>query len=112
MVAMRNKKGKGKRKVVAKQTTRKTSTSQKSNKESNPEELRKDLAKLVEAEAEELANAVIEEGKKGQLATVKYLFEMAHIFPKPPEGTVSTTDEESFAKTLLDRLDIPDHPVV
>lgn len=37
---------------------------------------------------------------------------MAHIFPQPPEGTVSSTDEESLAKTLLDRLDIPDHPVV
>jgi hypothetical protein len=37
---------------------------------------------------------------------------VAYIFPHPPEGTVSTTDEKSFAKALLDRLDIPDHPVV
>ena len=106
------KKGKSKHKTVAKKATRKTSAKRKNSKESNPEELRKDLAKMVEAEAEELANAVIEEGKKGQLATVKYLFEMAHIFPQPPEGTVSTTDDESMAKTLLDRLNIPDHPVV
>jgi hypothetical protein len=85
---------------------------EKNSEQSNPKELRKDLVKMVEAEAEELANAVIAEGKKGQLATVKYLFEMAHIYPQPPEGSVSTTDEESLAKTLLDRLDIPDQPVL
>lgn len=67
---------------------------------------------MVEAEAELLAGAVIEEGKKGQLATVKYLFEVAHIYPQAPEGELSTTDEESLAKTLLDRLNIPDEPVI
>jgi hypothetical protein len=36
----------------------------------------------------------------------------ARIYPQPPEGSVSTTDEERLAKTLLDRLDIPDQPVV
>ena len=47
----------------------------------------------------------------GELAPKKFLFEVAHIYPQAPEGTVST-DEESMAKTLLDRSDIPDHPVV
>ena len=106
------KKRKDKTKNPSKKITRKASSKNANDKELNPEELRKDLAKMVEAEAEDLAHAVIEEGKKGQLATVKYLFEMAHIFPQPPEGTVSNADEESLAKTLLDRLNVPDQPVV
>jgi len=59
-----------------------------------------------------MAKAVIEEGKKGQLATVKYLFEMAKIFPETTDGSQVTTDEESLAKTLLRRLDLPEEPVV
>jgi len=112
MAAMIKKKGKSKGKSATKKTTKKGSSKDKSGKELHPEECRKDVARMVEAEVEELANAVIEEGKKGQLATVKYLFEVAHIYPQAPEGTVSSTDEESMAKTLLDRLNIPDHPVV
>jgi len=53
-------------------------TRKAASKELNPSAVRKDIAAKVEAEAGELAKAVIEEGKKGQLATVKYLFEMAH----------------------------------
>lgn len=111
-MAMIKKKGKSKSKNDTKKTTKKSSSKDKSDKELNPEELRKDVARMVEAEVEDLAQAVIEEGKKGQLATVKYLFEVAHIYPKPPEGAVSSTDDESLAKTLLDRLNVPDHPVV
>ena len=71
------KKRKGKRRIAAKTTRGKTSPNRKNCEPSKLEELRKDLVKMVEAEAEELANAVIAEGKKGQLATVKYLFEMS-----------------------------------
>jgi len=109
---MMKKKGKGKSKSETKKTTKKGSPKDKNDKDLNPEECRKDIARMVEAELGDLAQAVIDEGKKGQLATVKYLLEVAHIYPKAPEGTVSNTDEESLAKTLLDRLDIPDHPVV
>jgi hypothetical protein len=43
---------------------------------------------------------------------VKYLFEMAHIYPQAPEPIAPTKDEESLAETLLDRLKIPKTPVV
>lgn len=80
--------------------------------EKTPAEVRKQLAKLVLEDAEEITKAVLGEGKKGQLATAKYVFEMAHIFPEVNDGTDSTRDEDCLAKTLLDRLNIPDKPVV
>ena len=106
---MTRKKAKGKR--TAKKATKKRTTPNKTQ-ELNPAEVRKNIAAMVEAEAETLAGAVIEEGKKGQLPTVKYLFEVAHIYPQPPEGEQSSTNEDSLAKTLLDRLNVPDSPVV
>jgi hypothetical protein len=58
-----------------------------------------------------MAQAVIGEGKKGQLATVKYLFEMASIFPAPTDGSQASEDEDCLARTLLNRLDLPTEPV-
>jgi hypothetical protein len=78
----------------------------------NPESVREGISKLVKSHAEKMTEAVIEEGEKGQLAPVKYLFEMAHIFPPPADGSESTSEEDSLAKTLLDRLNVPDKPVV
>ena len=57
-----------------------------------------------------MAEAVIEEGEKGQVSPVKFLFEMAKIGP-PPEGTDTTEEEESLAKTLFRTLNIPMTPV-
>ena len=108
---MIKKKAKSKSGRKSGKTTKKRSK-KKSNKELNPAEIRKEIAAMVEAEAGELAGAVIEEGKKGQLSTVKYLFEVAHIFPETLEQAQPTADEDSLAKTLLDRLNIPDDPVV
>ena len=104
-----------KKKSKSKKTVRKAAKKQPakaSKKELRPAEVRQDIAAMVEAEAGELAEAVIKEGKKGQLSTVKYLFEVAHIYPQAPEEEQSTTGEESLAKTLLDRLNIPDEPVI
>ena len=106
--------------VIRKTSKSKTTThkfakkriSRKSKKELNPAGVRKNIAQMVECEAAKMAKAVIEEGKKGQLATVKYLFEMAKIFPETTDGSQVTTDEESLAKTLLRRLDLPEEPVV
>jgi hypothetical protein len=54
----------------------------------------------------------VHEGKKGQVSPVKYLLEMAGIFPVP-EAEVNAPDknEQSLAETLLDRLGIPKYPV-
>jgi hypothetical protein len=57
-----------------------------------------------------MAQAVID-GEKGQLATVKYLFEVAEIYPPATDGSQTSADEECLARTLLNRLNIPDEPI-
>jgi hypothetical protein len=81
-------------------------------KELNPEQVLKNISALVEAQADKLAEAVIGEGMKGQVSPVKYLFEMAHIYPQPPAAIAPNKDEDSLAETLLDRLKIPKTPMV
>lgn len=105
---MIKKKSKGK---SAKTKKAKKSSGSKGKKELNPAEVRKEIAQMVDSEAAKMAEAVIGEGKKGQLATVKYLFEMAGVYPPLTDGSQATTDEDCLAKTLLDRLNIPDKPV-
>jgi len=104
-------KKKANNRTAAKKTAKKKSK-QKSKKDPDPAEVRKNISIMVKSEAEEMADAVIGEGKKGQLATVKYLFEMAKIFPEATDGSQATAEEDSLAKTLLRRLDLPDEPVV
>lgn len=108
---MIKKKAKGK-KATKKTTKRKRSTKKAGETKLNPSEVRKDIAAMVEAEAGELAGAVIEEGKKGQLATVKYLFEVAHIYPEVLADEKAADGEKSLAETLLDSLGIPKSPVI
>ena len=105
---MIKKKAKGKK--TAKKIQRK-SARKVASKDLNPSEVRKDIAAKVEALANELADAVIEEGRKGQLAPVKYLFEMAHIYPEVLEE-LKLGEDESLAATLLNKLGIPTDPVI
>ena len=58
-----------------------------------------------------MAQAVIDEGKKGQVSPVKYLFEMAKIFPPSADGEQATTNEECLAQTLLRRMNLPVEPI-
>lgn len=111
------KKKKGKSKTAAKKTAKKKkSTKATETKELNPAQVLKDISALVEAEATELAEAVIGEGRKGQVSPVKFLFEMAHIFPPSTDdsqaGKDRDKDEDSLAETLLHRLNIPTRPLV
>lgn len=106
---MKKKKAKGK--TAAKKAAKKNKKGTE-KKDLNPAQVLKDISALVEAEAEELAEAVIGEGKKGQLSPVKFLFEMAHIFPPPTDESETGNDEDSLAETLLDRLNIPKRPLV
>jgi hypothetical protein len=89
----------------------KTTGAKKSKKELNPADVRKEIAQMVDTEAAKMAQAVIGEGMKGQLATVKYLFEVAEIYPASTDGGQATENEDCLARTLLDRLDIPTEPV-
>ena len=81
-------------------------------KEKTSAEVRRDIAKLVKAHAEKMAGAVIGEGEKGQLSPMKYLFEVANIYPEAGDGNEATADEDSLAKTLLERLGVPTQPIV
>ncbi len=103
-------KKKAKSKTAAK-TAGKKKRSKKIKKELNPAEVRKDISQMVKSEAKEMAEAVIGEGKKGQLATVRYLFEMAKIFPEATDGSQASAEEDCLARTLLNRLDLPDEPI-
>jgi len=102
-------KKKAKSKVIKKTVKKKRSAKKK--KEMNPVEVRKEIAQMVDLEATDMAQAVIDEGLKGQLATVKYLFEVAKIFPPATDGSESTSEEDSLAKTLLHRLNLPEEPI-
>ena len=107
---MIKKKGK-KSKAAAKRVVRKKGS--RSKKEKETADLRKDLVKIVKEHAPKMVGAVAGEGEKGQVGSVKFLLEMAGIFPVP-EAEVNAPDkrEESLAETLLDRLGIPKTPVV
>ena len=114
MIKGRAKKGKRSGQRKANKTAKKNSSSTKKSgkSERDEKEVRKECSKLIKDGATLLTAAVIEEGKKGQLGPVKYLFEMANIFPQAQDGSETTAKEESLAETLLHRWGIPTEPVV
>jgi sulfur carrier protein ThiS len=101
-----------KSKAAVKKVGKKKRAARGKKVEKTPGEVRKELAKMVLGDAKAITKAVLGEGKKGQLATAKYVFEMAHIYPEVNDGSEATENEDCLAKTLLDRLNIPDTPVV
>lgn len=114
---MIKKKGKKSKKAsgkdIKKATKKKKSGKNKPKKtERDSKEVRQECSKLVKEDATQVTAAVIGEAKKGQLAPMKYLFEMANIFPQAEDGSQTSADEDSLAETLLNRLGIPTHPVV
>ena len=77
----------------------------------NPAGVRNDIAKMVESGAKKITKAVMDQAMTGQLAPVKYLFEMAEIYPASTDGSHATENEDCLARTLLNRLDLPDEPI-
>lgn len=104
------KKAAGKSKDKASKPAKRNGSS-KAKKPVDLVEVRKDITNIVGSEATQLARAVVEEGRKGQLAPVKYLFEVAGLYPVA-EGNLAKPEGESLAKTLLDRLGLPTDPVI
>jgi len=102
-------KKKGKSKTAGKKTAKRKGLA-KPRPETNPVEVRKEVSKMVAAEAPGMAKAVIDEAKKGQLAPTKYLFEMASIYPPAPDGSQATSEEDCLAKMLLDALKLAAKP--
>lgn len=72
---------------------------------------RENVASLVRNSATEIATRVIEEAKAGQLASAKYLFEVAGLYPATEE-TRAVGTESSLAHTLLKRMGLPTEPVI
>ncbi len=72
---------------------------------------RENVANLVRNSAAEIAMGMIEGAKAGQLASAKYLFEVAGLYPATEETEVERT-EDSLAYTLLKRMGLPTEPVI
>jgi hypothetical protein len=105
LAIMKKSKKKGKEAGKAK---KKKST--KPRKVKSPAEVRQDISKLVSQHAMKMAQAVVGEGEKGQLAPTKYLLELAGVFPAS-DGSAPTEQEESLAETLFRKLNVPTTPV-
>ncbi len=94
----------------SKKKSQKKSGKARLKKETNPAEVRKQVSRIVEAAAVNIAQAVVGEAEKGQLAPTRYLFEMANIFPPQANGEQATEQEDCLAKILLARIDAPVKP--
>jgi len=69
--------------------------------------VRQEATNLIGEEASEMVLAVIEECKKGHYQGMKFLFEIAGIFPAPVAATAEVANP-SFAEILCQRLGLPD----
>lgn len=107
-------KKKAKSKTAAKTAPKKISKKKGSTiarRETNPTAVRKKVSRMVESKAVALAKAVIGKAEDAELAAVKYLFEVAAIYPPQADQDQATAEEDCLAKTLLHRLNIPDEPI-
>jgi hypothetical protein len=93
-------------------TTSSSSTSSSTdNKPVDLAEVRKEITNIVGTNAAELVRAVVTTGKTGQLAPVKYLFEVTGLYPAS-EISETTPDPESLAHTLMRGLNLPERRVM
>lgn len=109
--AMMKKKVKRKKAATGAAKQRSTRKTPRTKKQTNAAEVRNDIAKIVKSGAKKITKAVMDQAMTGQLAPAKYLFEMAAIYPPSTDGSESSKEEECFAKTLMDRLNLPDKPI-
>lgn len=70
--------------------------------------LREEIRDIVSSRALAMVETTIEEVDKGHYLAMKYLFEMIGLFPETPPVPESAPEEESLARTLLRRLQIPE----
>jgi hypothetical protein len=69
------------------------------------EELRRKIADQVAAHALQMVGAIIDQVKEGEYQPLKFLFEMIGLYPAA--GPEENVGEDSLARTLLRRLDLP-----
>jgi hypothetical protein len=107
------KKAKSKTKATPKSAAKKSSrrATKRETKAANLAEVRQDIANIVTGGATGMTEAVVGEAMKGQLAPMKYLFEVAGLYPVA-EGTEAKPEREYLANLLLNKLGIPLQPVI
>ena len=89
------------------QGTRKKSTERKARvRQVDIAAVRQKATNMIGGQATPMVKAVIEECKKGHYQVLKYLFEVAGIFPASAEA--SDEHEPSFAEILCQRLGLPE----
>jgi hypothetical protein len=102
-------KGKTKRAVAKEAPAKRRSSSKKKGKDIV--QIRENINELVKDSAKDIATEVIKVAKTGQLASAKYLFEAAGIYPATEQATTNPI-ERSLAHTLLRRMGLPLDPVI
>jgi hypothetical protein len=73
-------------------------------KHADPARVLEDISGMVKSGARLITKAVMGHAMHGELAPAKYLLEMAGVYPKATDGSQTTSEEDSLAKTLMDRL--------
>lgn len=104
--------GRAMTKATAKTRKRKSKSGlgQGSRKPLDFEALRRKINLLVGNQAVDLVESAIAEADKGHFAAMKYLFEMIGLYPTTEQEI--TPGEDSLAKTLLQRLGLPEEPLL
>jgi hypothetical protein len=109
------KKAKGKSRGTAKKTAKKKASAKKRSpgkkKGKDIVQVRENINELVKDSAKDIATEVIKVAKTGQLASAKYLFEAAGIYPATEQAAANPI-ERSLAHTLLRRMGLPLDPVI
>lgn len=72
--------------------------------------IRKDISQVVSSEAVRMVRRVIEGIDIRHYAAMKYLFEMAGLYPATPQEEAE--EDDSLAKTLLCRLGLTKSPML
>jgi hypothetical protein len=104
------KKTKEKSKTTAKKPAKKRAAA-KSKKPADMVQARENISDLVRASSGVIANKVIEVAKTGALASAKYLFEVAGLYPAT-EATAAKPEDNSLAHTFMQRLNNLPEPAV
>ena len=85
-----------------------TSAPKKALKQVDLDAIREQITNLVGNGAVDMVETTMEEVGKGRYLAMKYLFEMIGLCPATTAA--ETPEEDSLARTLLRRLQLPEEP--
>lgn len=73
----------------------------------NVPEIREKVRQLIAAKVEQMVGANADEASKGQLAPLKFLFEVLGVYPDSGEAEPEAEDGNDLARVLLNRFQFP-----